>query len=363
MKKIFVLFIAVFIFLLGVCQNVVAAEPQIYLFYGEGCPHCGAVEQYFSENDLYNKYPIQKQEIYFNRENALLFTRLLDERNYPKSGRGVPLAIVGDRVLLGDTPIINQFEDVADEYLANFNPEQNNSDNQNTDHINDQKLNLTLPAVIAAAAVDAINPCAFAVLIILMSTVLTAGAGRKALQTGIAFAASIFISYFLMGLGLYKALSFGNISHLFYQGIGWMAILLGILNLKDFFWYGKGFLMEVPQSWRPNMKRLIKSVTSPMGAFAIGFAVSLFLLPCTSGPYIVILGMLSKSATQAKAILYLILYNLIFVSPMLLISYAVYRGYNPNKAEEIRQKRLRLLHFIAGIIMIGMGVVILKGWV
>lgn len=362
MKKVFFVFVTVF-FLLGVWQNVTAAEPQIYLFYGEGCPHCGVVEKYFTENNLYEKYPIQKKEIYFNRENALLFTRLLDERNYPKSGRGVPLAIVGDRVLLGDTPIINQFENVADEYLANFDPEQNNSDNQKTDHVDDQKLNLTLPAVIAAAAVDAINPCAFAVLIILMSTVLTAGTGRKALQTGIAFATSIFISYFLMGLGLYKALSFGNLSHLFYEVIGWVAILLGIFNLKDYFWYGKGFLMEVPLSWRSTMKRLIKSVTSPTGAFLIGFLVSLFLLPCTSGPYIVILGMLSKSATQARAILYLVLYNLIFVLPMLLISYAVYRGYDPNKAEEIRQRRLRLLHLIAGLIMIGMGTVILKGWI
>jgi cytochrome c biogenesis protein CcdA len=91
--------------------------------------------------------------------------------------------------------------------------------------------------------------------------------------------------------------------------------------------------------------------------------VSLFLLPCTSGPYIVILGMLAKKVFDTQAILYLLLYNLIFVSPMVLISLAVYKGFDPAKAEEIRQKRLRTLHLIAGIIMFAMGTVILMGWI
>ena len=153
----------------------------------------------------------------------------------------------------------------------------------------------------------------------------------------------------------------GEISHLFFKIVGWLAIFLGLLNLKDYFWYGKGFLMEVPMSWRPRLKSLLKSVTSPAGAFGIGFLVSLILLPCTSGPYIVILGMLAKKALQAKAVLYLILYNLIFISPMVLISFAVYKGFDPAKAEEMRQKRLRTLHLIAGIIMLIMGAVIILG--
>jgi len=75
------------------------------------------------------------------------------------------------------------------------------------------------------------------------------------------------------------------------------------------------------------------------------------------------LGMLAKKTFDIQAILYLLLYNLIFVSPMLLISFAVYKGFNPAKAEEIRQKRLKILHLIAGIIMLLMGIVILIGWI
>jgi cytochrome c biogenesis protein CcdA len=118
--------------------------------------------------------------------------------------------------------------------------------------------------------------------------------------------------------------------------------------------------MEVPVSWRPRMKKLIASVTSVPGAFVIGFAVSLFLLPCTSGPYIVILGLLAKEVTRMTGIWYLLLYNLIFILPMLAITYIVYKGISTTeKLERIRQSKLRILHLIAGLIIIGIGIVML----
>ncbi|OGY24045.1 MAG: hypothetical protein A2172_00665 [Candidatus Woykebacteria bacterium RBG_13_40_15] len=121
--------------------------------------------------------------------------------------------------------------------------------------------------------------------------------------------------------------------------------------------------MEVPASWRPRLKSLISRVTSPVGAFFIGFLVSLFLLPCTSGPYIIILGMLSQKTLFTQALAYLVLYNLIFILPMILITLAVYKGFSLQQAEEFRLKRLRIMHLIIGLLLIGMGGVVLAGWV
>lgn len=341
------------------------ASDEIYFFYGQGCPHCASVEAYFDENNLYEKYPITKKEIYFNRENTVFYNELLESLEVPKEGRGVPTVVIGDKVFIGDTPIIQNFVLVVDEFLATSRLPVQVSEDQETlpfeDKGNEEKR-LTIVAVVAAALVDAINPCEFAVLIILMTTILAAGDTKKALRAGLAFAASIFLSYFLMGLGLYQAFAAGGVTLWFYKAIGVLAILIGFFNLKDFFWYGKGFLMEVPLSWRPKLRSLINSVTSPLGAFGIGFLVSLFLLPCTSGPYIVILGMLAKNVFIGQALLYLFMYNLIFVLPMILITLAVYKGFNPAKAEEIRKKRLRLLHLIAGVIMVIMGVAVLMGF-
>ena len=360
LKRLFVvLFIIPLVFIFTITARA-EENSKIYFFYGTGCPHCAQVEKFFEDEKLFDTYSIDKREIYFNRDNAILFNDILDRLNIPSNERGVPTVVIGDKVLIGDKSIIENFKVTADEFLQNINKtEKAKLDTGDAE----QKQDLTLAAVIVGSLVDAINPCEFAVLIILMTTILATGNSRKTLLTGLAFSASIFISYFLMGLGFYKALSLGSVSGWFFQIIGWLAILLGLFNLKDYFWYGKGFLMEVPLSWRPRLKNLIHSVTSPGGAFAIGFLVSLFLLPCTSGPYIVILGMLAKNTLDIQAVLYLLLYNLIFVSPMILISLAVYKGFDPTKAEEIRQKRLKTLHLITGIIMLAMGVIIINGWI
>jgi len=216
---------------------------------------------------------------------------------------------------------------------------------------------LTIPAVLSAAVVDAINPCAFAVLIILMSTILVSKNRKKALLAGLTFSLSIFISYFLMGLGLYSAIQTSGLSHSFYIIVAILAILIGILNLKDYLWYGKWFKMEVPEKWRPKMKNFIHGVTSIPGAFIIGFLISLFLLPCTSGPYIVILGLLAKSTTKNYAIFLLIIYNLVFILPMIIINLAIYFGLTTTQqAEKLRQKKLKILHLIAGIIILCLGI-------
>lgn len=46
--------------------------------------------------------------------------------------------------------------------------------------------------------------------------------------------------------------------------IGIFGILIGLANLKDFFWYGEGFIMEVPLAWRPRMMKIIQAVVSPL---------------------------------------------------------------------------------------------------
>jgi cytochrome c biogenesis protein CcdA len=354
-RFIFQLFIGLSLLLPFVGTLNAQEKDKYYLFYGKGCPHCAAVEKYFSENGIYEKYLLESKEIYFNDENAILFGQFIDEHGADKDKIGVPALVTKDKIIVGDIPIIQFFEDMKKGESEELP--------QDVKEKGIKKSNLTIFAVVAGAVVDAINPCAFAVLIILMTTILASGNPRKALKSGLAFSSSIFISYFLMGVGLYSVISSGNVTLTIYRLVGVLAIILGVLNLKDWLWYGKGFIMEVPMSWRPKLKQIIGSVTNPVGAFAIGFLVSLFLLPCTSGPYIVILGLLAKNPLDLTAIFYLLIYNLIFIAPMILISYFVYKGFDPKKAEEIRQKNLKRLHLIAGIVMILIGVVILRGWI
>ncbi|MFC1728104.1 cytochrome c biogenesis protein CcdA [Nanoarchaeota archaeon] len=364
MRKI--LFLALFL----VLASTVYAQNEsvdIYYFAGQGCPNCVKMETFLE--DIIEENPhvtVFKYEIYFDNNNRQLFYAMADA--YGVDIEGVPTLFIDKKVFVGfsgtiATELYKEIErcsvescispadkvggeDGVSQIVADASPERI------------EKLRaLTLGAVIGAATVDAINPCAFAVLIILLTAILGASSKRRALGAGLAFTLAIFISYFLMGFGLYSAIQISGITHLFYAIVAVLAILVGLFNLKDYLWYGKWFVMEVPLSWRPKMKMLLKGVTSIPGAFLIGFVVSLFLLPCTSGPYIVILGLLAHTTTKATAIGWLLIYNLIFVIPMLVITALIYFGFTTTeKAEEWRQTKLKVLHLIAGIIILLLGI-------
>lgn len=327
-----------------------ATAADLYFFYSPGCLFCAKEELFLTE--MQDKYPELNVSSFNIRENNELLQNLA--KVYSTEISHVPITFINDKSIIGfseetgkkiEGEIQNCIKNSCDSPLKKLSEAQSTL----------QKL--TIPAVIAAAIVDSINPCEFAVLIILLTTILASGSRKKALFAGLAFTLAVYISYLLMGIGLYSALKMSGVTHTFYWIVAVLAIVLGLFNLKDYLWYGRWFIMEVPLSWRPIMKSFIKRVTSVFGAFVIGFLVSIFLLPCTSGPYIVILGLLAKTVTKDYALWLLILYNLIFILPMLLITFAVFFGFTTTeKAEEWRTKRLKTLHLIAGIILMLMGI-------
>jgi cytochrome c biogenesis protein CcdA/glutaredoxin len=346
MKKYLLILFLLFIPLLVSAES--GKKSAVY-FYADWCPHCQKVNAYFTEQGFYEKYNIQKLN-FDESENKVLLQNIFTFADY-KGDKGIPAIIIDDHVLTGDVDII-----------AGFQKNIENSKgitNQFIEQAKSGKKTGEVPmiALVSAALVDAINPCAFAVLILLIATVINAKGKNQALYSGLMFSLAVFVSYFLMGLGVYKAITIFNLPFYISLVVGIISILIGLANLKDAFWYGKIFVMEVPFSWRPKMQSIIKHVTSPWGATGAGVLVSLFLLPCSSGPYVVILGLMAERINMAKTIPLLALYNLIFVLPMIGITLAMYffnlRG---KKLEEWRQKNLRLLHAVAGTIMILIGI-------
>lgn len=205
-----------------------------------------------------------------------------------------------------------------------------------------------------AALTDSINPCALAVLMILLEGLILIR--QRILVTGFAFIFGIFLSYFLIGLGLVSGLNFIQNTDLFYIIVAAIAILVGLFNLKDYFWYGKIFHMEIPINWRPKMGQFLNRATGPAIAFLTGFIVSAFELPCTGGPYLFALGILKGESLINTTLPYLIYYNFIFTLPLILIVLAVHFSYlKIEKTEKWRKKNIKLLHLITGIVMIGLG--------
>jgi cytochrome c biogenesis protein CcdA len=250
--------------------------------------------------------------------------------------------------------------DLSIEKDTENNPSIIGDDNLNKGELNVQtEKSYSLWAIAGAALVDSINPCAIAVLLILLTALMMgAESKKKALLGGLAFTFSIYITYFLFGLGLLQLIAVANLANIIAKIVGVVALVIGLANIKDYFFYGGGgFVMEIPRAWRPALKKILNGITSPIGAFFAGFVVTLFELPCTGGPYFFVIGLLSQAENITNIIPTLLFYNLVFILPLILITFIVYFGVSSIEgAEKWKEKNIRALHLVAGIIMLALGV-------
>jgi cytochrome c biogenesis protein CcdA len=191
---------------------------------------------------------------------------------------------------------------------------------------------------------------------------------KKVLLGGLAFSFSVFLGYLFYGIIIVQFFkTFAEIlrenSMIIYNGLAILAMVIGALNIKDYFFYKKGnFGTEMPLWMRPKVKKIIDKITSPAGAFIIGLLVTIFLLPCTIGPYIVASGLLSELGTL-NSIPWLLYYNSIFILPMIIITLIVFFGF--KKVDEVagwKERNIKVLHLIAGILLFLVGVALLAGW-
>lgn len=332
--------------------------PHIYFFKGTGCLHCAAKVAVLE--DIKKQYPetkIEAFDIYKDQKHALRLTAYFDHHKIDLKKRGIPAVFFGDIVLIGNEITHKKLEKLIKKFTDAPYPERELPSTEPA------LTSISLATIISAALIDSINPCAIAVLLILLGALMLCGNRKRVLKAGLAFTASIYISYFLFGLGLFSALQVTHLAPWFFKAIGFIAIIIGLANLKDYFWYaGGGFVMEIPISWRPKLKKMLNNVTSPLGAFFIGFVVCLFELPCTGGPYIVILGLLAKQATRAQGIPLLLVYNVFFVIPLIITTLLIYSGFTTiEKAHEWKERNIRNIHLLTGIIMLIIGAILIVG--
>lgn len=229
-------------------------------------------------------------------------------------------------------------------------------------------IDITFFSILSLAITDAINPCAFAVMILVLSEFLTRNPKNKRniLLGGLAFSLAVFVLYFIYGLVMTKFFSkipeTGFFTLYVSKGFGVLSLFLGLMNIKDFLNYRPGgFATEMPMKFRPRMRLLVKKVESPLGAFVVGIFVTLFLLPCSIGPYIIASEQLA-TLNFIKTVLWLLLYNLIFIIPMLAITFIIYASIaTVDKVSGWRERNIKKLHLIEGIILIIIGILMVTG--
>ena len=367
---------------------------RIDYYWGIGCHFCEKVKPFLDDVKLKygDKVDFREHEVFQNEHNFTVFQQVMTLYKFDPTKIGTPTLIINGIVLTGSGNIEDALIPAIEDALAH--PESRKAsihDDVDKSVAQAEQLkgsgkaapsvlsnnvigdvpkesveglsNLTLGAIALAALVDSINPCAMMVLILLMSSlfVYQKGNSKRIFATAFAFILAVFITYFFIGFLLTNIVSAFDISKQIIFAVSGIAILLGVLNLKDAFFFRKGgWAIEIPEIWRDKLTQVIMKVTSPVGAFFAGMLVTIFELPCTGGPYIFGLSLISSSMNVLERISLLLFYNLIFVLPLIILAGIVVKGSATiEQAEEWRNKHFKLLHGITGVVLIICGLWVL----
>jgi len=219
-------------------------------------------------------------------------------------------------------------------------------------------------SVMVAGLIDGINPCAFAVIIFFVSwLVLIRQRGKMILAVGLIYTLAVFFAYFLVGVGLLRFIQalvvFPLISMIIYLMTAFFALILGFLNLGDYFKAKEGNWKEIKLQLPEVLKKKIHKVTRQfMGenvklrthlliAFVAGFIISLFEFPCTGQIYLPTIVFISEiPALRSSALSYLLFYNLMFIIPLVIVFGFTYWGTSVPRLVQILEKNVPLIKIL-----------------
>lgn len=217
---------------------------------------------------------------------------------------------------------------------------------------------LSLPVLIGAAVIDSINPCAFGVLIFLLAYLSKAMKGHKGriLLHGLIYISAVFLTYLIAGLILLPVIdSLRGISVALYYVIAGLIGLAGLLEIKDFFWYGRGFSLAIIPSEAKRLERYITSISDrPLTAFSLGVFVALVELPCTGAVYLAVLSLIALSGASGSSLAFLLLYNLIFILPLVIILLLYHQGMTDTRFEAWRNRYKKWMRLLIGVLLLAM---------
>ncbi|MBI4280991.1 hypothetical protein HY628_02225 [Candidatus Uhrbacteria bacterium] len=219
--------------------------------------------------------------------------------------------------------------------------------------------NWLLPLVGVSAVIDSINPCAFSVLLVTIAILFGIGRLRSnILRIGGAYIAGLAAVYLSIGLGIFQALHLFDTPHFMGKLAAIIMIAIGSLGLLGELFPRWALKFRLPHFAHHRMAALMNRASLPT-AFALGGLVGLCEFPCTGGPYLMVLGLLHDTATYLKGVTYLLLYNLIFILPLVAILLIASNRTLIETVSQWQNRKRRVLRLLSGLAMLGLGWLIL----
>lgn len=227
---------------------------------------------------------------------------------------------------------------------------------------------ITLPTIVVAGLVDGINPCAFTVLLLFITALLatvqasgSASVGRvraRIMGLGSIYIAAIFLTYLALGIGILATADIFVRDHLSARIGALLAILFGLWMLKDFFLPNWGPRLSAPGVVGDWARRAAQRMTIP-AMIVGGFLIGLCTVPCSGAVYLAVLALLAAQTSAALGYAYLVLYNLMFVLPLLVVLIAASSRPTLNRLAHWNLHHKEWVRLALGGGVVAMGLVIL----
>lgn len=347
----------------GYCDKTI----NILYFYQYGCYHCEVVEYFL--NDMRNRYPqinITELEVRSNQKNRDL---MLWYANKTGKSSGTPFIIISNNTLVGEQEIRQNIEPLIKECATGsaecpcIHIPLNESHSASEFKIGGV---FTLMSITSAGFADGINPCAFAVLIFFISYLHAVGRSKKTIiAAGASYVIAVFLTYLGLGLGILTIIRSLRIQGFIQIPVALFTLAMGLISLYDAYTTRKDpkdMMLKMPSRLRKIVdsviRKEVKSEKLILVSIFLGILVASFELPCTGEMYLPILSMLSHEGVVV-ALPLLILYNIMFILPLIGVFALVYEGTNSQKVAQFVRDHTFLMKVIVGVALIALGLYLL----
>jgi len=227
-------------------------------------------------------------------------------------------------------------------------------------------MTLGFPALTTAALINGINPCGIGMMITFLGYLLVFGGADKKKKTiltsGIVYVVSVFVTYLFIGLIFYSLAFYLQrlwLALFFKYLMGGAVIIAGLIQLKDGVWPESPIHLRMPGFGGRKISQMMEKMSLPMAAL-VGVATTAFSTPCMLPLYVGTASLLANSGLPTGVVLtYFLYYNLIFISPLILILVVMYKGKDVVAMKELEHKYGRWMRLLMGILLVVVGYLII----
>jgi len=369
------------------CKDTPEEIPQLLIFHSVTCHSCVKVKLEVMpaiEKEFQGKISIKYLDI-ADMENYKMLVALQTKYDPKNTRNALPVIFIKGKFLYGEPEVKKDLRNLIIASLEN---------KQLVGHESTQVDLMSIfqgfkpLVVIGAGLLDGINPCAFTVIVFFISFLALQGYRKRELTAiGLTFIFAVFITYLLIGLGLfaflYRLEGFWLVSRIVDKVVGLFSIALGCLALYDFFKFKEtgeteGLILQLPRVIKNRIHSVIgthyrakvsqgipparKNIWGlVLSALITGFLVSVLESVCTGQTYLPTIVFILKTAQKFRAFAYLLLYNFMFVVPLFVIFLFALFGATSEGFSKFLKRHLLTVKILMVLLFFGLGIWLLIG--